>query len=68
MRRRAREKGQEQAWALVWDVTGLAVRDMVDVWQTLLGVPSLTDCASDGGVVCSNVFFFIFFVFWLLCE
>ena len=63
MRRRAREKGQEQAWALVWDVTGLAgdvtglaVRDMVDVWQTLVGVPSLTDCASAGGVVCSNVF------------
>ena len=50
MRRRAREKGLEQAWALVWDVTGLAVPDMVDVWQTLVGVPSLRDCASDGGV------------------
>ena len=63
MRRRAREKGQEQAWALVGDVTGLAVRDMVDVWQTLVGVPSLTDCASDGGVVCSNVFLIYFICF-----
>ena len=47
MRRRAREKGQEQAWAVVWDVTRLAVREMVYVWQTVVGVRSLGDCASE---------------------
>ena len=47
MRRRAREKGQEQAWALVWDVTGLAVREMVYVCETVVGVRSLRDCASE---------------------
>ena len=50
MRRRAREKGLEEVWGLVLDVTGLGFRDMVYVWQTLVGVPSLRDCASDGGV------------------
>ena len=32
-RRRAGEKGQEEAWAVVWEVTGLAVGEMVYVWQ-----------------------------------
>ena len=70
MRRRAREKGQEQAWAVVLFVTGLGVGEMVYVWETVVGVLSLRDCASlrRRCGVCSNVFFFVFLVFWLLRE
>ena len=46
-RRRAGEKGQEEAWAVVWEVTGLAVGEMVYVWQRVVGVRSLKDCASE---------------------